>query len=411
MQILFVGDTSGVLGRILMGQHLMDKPTVVDLFSGAGGLSIGLKAAGLEPIFGVELDRDSAETYRASSKHDVMNVDVLDFLENVRSKKITLPKIYLLAGGPPCQGFCAINPKRHSNDPRNSLVDAFLYGVELLKPENVLIENVTGLLSLASGAAIYTIEKRLRALGYFVGYKVLQAAHYGVPQSRWRLIVLASKKGEPKWPEPTHGADIVPNFVRGKELTFRVSEPDLFSSLISPNSVGDAISDLPNLKNGENLSPQFYPTAPLSELQVRLRKENNILHNHCVKKLEQLNLDRVQSLPNGGMNWTDLPYHLVPKNLVRMRERYGTRVGSKTRFGRLKWDGLFSTVVTSPDPYWGSFIHPQQDRVISVREAARAQTFPDQVRFSGGINSQYRQVGNAVPPMLAEAIGRVLMQG
>lgn len=389
----------------------MGKPTVVDLFSGAGGLSIGLEAAGFEPVFGVELDRDSAETYRMASKHDVLNIDVLEFLEKVRSKKISLPKVHLLAGGPPCQGFCAINPKRHRNDPRNSLVDAFLYGVELINPDIVLIENVTGLLSLAGGAAIQTIEKRLSALGYFVGYKVLQAAHYGVPQSRWRLIVLASKKSKPKWPEPTHGANIVPNFIRGRELTFQVSEADLFGPLESPNNVGDAIFDLPSLENGCSLPPQAYPTPPLSSLQSRLRANGNILYNHCVKKLEQINLDRVKSLPLGGMNWTDLPDHLVPKNLARMRERYGAALGAKTRFGRLRWEGLFSTVVTSPDPYWGAFIHPKQDRVISVREAARAQTFPDPVRFSGGVNSQYRQVGNAVPPMLAEAIGRVLMQG
>jgi DNA (cytosine-5)-methyltransferase 1 len=388
----------------------MAKPTVVDLFSGAGGLSIGLEAAGFEPVFGVELDRDSAETYRAASKHDVLNIDVLEFLENVRSKKIALPKVHLLAGGPPCQGFCAIKPQRHRNDPRNSLVDAFLYGVELINPENVLIENVTGLLSLAGGVAIQTIEKRLLTLGYFVSYKVLQAAHYGVPQSRWRLIVLASKKGEPEWPEPSHCANIVPNFIRGRELTFQVSETDLFRRLAIANNVGDAISDLPSLENGGSLLPQAYLTAPLSMLQSRLRGNSDILYNHCVKKLEQINLDRVKSLPHGGMNWTDLPEHLVPKNLARMRERYGAALGAKTRFGRLRWEGIFSTVVTSPDPYWGSFIHPQQDRVISVREAARAQTFPDNVIFSGRLNSQYRQVGNAVPPMLAEAIGRSLIE-
>ena len=154
--------------------------------------SIGLARAGLEPVLGVDLDGDSVATLASSVRHEILKSDALNFVEMVRSGTVKLPKIFLLAGGPPCQGFCAINPHRRADDLRNSLVDTFLYAVEQVNPSVVLMENVTGLLSLAGGRAIRTVENRLSRLGYKTSYQILQAAHYGVPQSRWRLIVLAS---------------------------------------------------------------------------------------------------------------------------------------------------------------------------------------------------------------------------
>lgn len=387
----------------------MSTPTFLDLFCGAGGLSLGLKLAGLTPSYSVDLDVDCVNTLSESADHDVIQGDVLQFLEKVRSRKILLPKVFLLAGGPPCQGFCSINPHRSASDPRNSLVDTFLYGVEVIQPDFVLMENVTGLLSLAGGKAIRTVEDRLLRLGYRVDYRVLQAAHYGVPQSRWRLVVLGSKRAVPDWPSPTHAANLVPNFIRGKELTFKAVESDLFHKLSVPTSVADAISDLPPVENGGKCEDMAYSTKANSEFQRFARKGSKRVFNHSVKALESINMKRVKALGTPGMNWTDLPSSLVPKNLKRMKTKYGAGVGAKTRFARLRWDGLFSTIVTSPDPYWGAFIHPEQDRVISVREAARAQSFPDRVRFSGRLKSQYRQVGNAVPVLLAEALGRALL--
>ena len=388
----------------------MDSPTFIDLFSGAGGLTMGLQKAGFEPLLGVDSDGDSVSTLWSVVRHEVLKCDILEFLDQVRSGKFSVGRIDLLAGGPPCQGFCGINPHRRPDDPRNSLVDAFLYAVELLGPRFILMENVTGLLSLAGGRAIKEVERRLTNLGYRTAYRVLQAAHYGVPQSRWRLIVLASKGQLPAFPEPTHSAQIAPNFIRGRELTFSWGASDLFAPQNRPTSVLDAIGDLPPLANGGSLSNFSYQKPASGDYQTRMRQGSSRIANHTTKRLEGINMERVAALRRSGMNWTDLPDELTPKNLVRMKTRYGRRVGAKTRFARLDWDGMFSTIVTSPDPYWGAFIHPEQDRVISVREAARGQSFADQIEFTGSLGSQYRQVGNAVPPLVAEAVGREILK-
>lgn len=384
-------------------------PNFIDLFSGAGGLGIGLSKAGFTPIISLDADSDSLETLSKHSNHEILKTDINSFIEELEQRKRKLPNVDLLAGGPPCQGFCSINPNRNENDPRNSLVDAFLHVVSILKPNAVLIENVTGLLSLAKGYAINKIENRLIALGYQVSYKVLQAAHYGVPQSRWRLFVVGYKRGHFSFPEPTHEASITPNFVRGRELTFTIKSKDLFSNILNKNTVWDAISDLPSLINGGGLPEVPYDQQSQTDYQIARRQHSTMLHNHVVKKLQCVNLQRVSALPSERMNWTDLPEGLMPENLKRMREKYKGRVGSKTRFQRLRKSGLFSTIVTSPDPYWGAFIHPEQNRVISVREAARAQSFDDDIKFYGSLNSQYRQIGNAVPPLLATAIGEKLL--
>lgn len=226
-------------------------PNFIDLFSGAGGLGIGLSKAGFTPIISLDADSDSLETLSKHSNHEIVNTDINSFIEELEQRKRKFPNVDLLAWGPPCQGFCSINPNRNENDPRNSLVDAFLHVVSILKPNAVLIENVTGLLSLAKGYAINKIENRLIALGYQVSYKVLQAAHYGVPQSRWRLFVVGYKRGHFSFPEPTHEASITPNFVRGRELTFTIKSKDLFSNMLNKNTVWDAISDLPSLINGD----------------------------------------------------------------------------------------------------------------------------------------------------------------
>jgi DNA (cytosine-5)-methyltransferase 1 len=388
----------------------MSKPKFIDLFSGAGGLGIGLQKAGFEPLVSVDFDKDAIETLKSHSDHEALRCDIGHSIKEIENGSRKFKGIDLLAGGPPCQGFCSINPNRSENDPRNSLVDAFLHVADLVNPKIILIENVTGLLSLAKGFAIKNIQARLEGLGYTVNYKVLQAAHYGVPQSRWRLFVVASKKGNFVFPEPTHRAKITPNFIRGRELTFPSPQENLFSNFPSHTSVWEAISDLPPIENGGSLETYQYASQPSTDYQSLLRHGAASLHNHETKFLQEVNYKRIKFLSAEGMNWTDLPDNLMPKNLKKMREKYKGGVGAKTRFQRLRKDGFFSTIVTSPDPYWGAFIHPLQNRVISVREAARAQSFSDTVVFQGALNSKYRQVGNAVPPLLANAIGEKLYE-
>lgn len=388
----------------------MSRPTFIDLFSGAGGLGLGLERAGFEPLVSVDFDKDATDTLSQHSNHEVLHYDIGDFIHELETGKRKLSGIDLVAGGPPCQGFCSINPSRYENDPRNSLVDSFLHVVELIKPKIVLIENVTGLLSLARGFAIKKIEDRLNSFGYKVDYKVLQAAHYGVPQSRWRLFVVGSRQDKFTFPEPTRRAKITPNFVRGKELTFSSPEENLFSNYPNHTTVWEAISDLPPLTNGGSSKESSYVFEPYNDYQALLRNGGLTVRNHETKLLQEINYNRIKFLSQEGMNWTDLPDDLMPKNLKKMKEKYKGGVGAKTRFQRLRKIGLFSTIVTSPDPYWGAFIHPEQNRVISVREAARAQSFADSIVFKGALNSKYRQVGNAVPPILANAIGEKLYE-
>jgi DNA (cytosine-5)-methyltransferase 1 len=381
----------------------MSSISSLDLFCGAGGLSLGLKAAGVKTVGAFDSDLDSVNTYNHNLESVARQVDIFDLLESQELREFR--GVELLAGGPPCQGFCLINPKRRTDDPRNSCLDAFLYAVKVLQPKYCLIENVTGLISLGHGFAIKKLESFFSDIGYKYSYKVLQAAHYGVPQSRWRFILLASRLGsELNFPLPSHAAIIRPNFARGRELTFPVVE-DLLSQLTQPTTVLDAIGDLPDLANGGHYIGKYIKTNALGDYATKLHNKNGDVLNHRTRKMSELQMQRIFALKNPGDNWTNLPPELLPGNLKRLFDKYGTAMGSLTRFRRLEWNKQFSTIVTSPDPYWGAFIHPVQHRVISVREAARAQGFPDDFEFTGSMTSSYRQIGNAVPPILASAIG------
>lgn len=385
-------------------------PNFLDLFCGAGGLGLGLKQAGFTPFLSLDNDENSISTMSGYSDHLIKNIDIIDFIEQLETKTMSLPDIDLVAGGPPCQGFCSINPKRQKDDPRNSMVDAFLHIIKLVKPKAVLIENVTGLLSLANGFAIKKAESLLKSLGYHVHYKVLQAAHYGAPQNRWRLFIVGLNNSGFEFPVPEYKAEIRPNFFRGKELTFDVRAQDLFAPAREPVTVWDAISDLPNIQNGQKIEIAHYKSPPKNNFQKNSRAGMISVCNHQSKKLEEVNMERIRFIKKEGDNWKSLPPHLTPKNLKKLAEKHGVKAGGTSRFRRLEKNGFFTTILTSVDPYWGCFIHPNQDRVISVREAARAQTFPDSIEFKGGITSQYQQVGNAVPVCLSEAVGKELLK-
>jgi len=374
---------------------------IIDLFSGCGGLSLGFKLAGLEIKYSVELDSEAAKNYKDNIKNTkIINEDVKSFIEN------NVIDIDLLIGGPPCQGFCAINPKRSIDDPRNSGIDYFYYGIKKFKPKMFLIENVTGLISMGKGKYLLNLLENIKKLGYRISYKVLQAAHYGVPQSRWRLIIVGNlERKEFIFPKPTHYADVLYNFPKGKSLAFVVqSSRDLFSQYNEAPKSWDALSDLPEISNGYSDSePLFYFKNTQSDYQTYLRRKSKRVHNHTCTKLGELQQNRVIKIPEGG-NWKNLPDNLLPDNLRKMKINYGNGLGCNQRFRRLKKSELFSTILTSPHLYWGAFIHPTQNRVLSVREFARAQSFPDDYIFSGKQTSQYRQIGNAIPPLMARAI-------
>jgi DNA (cytosine-5)-methyltransferase 1 len=387
-----------------------------DMFAGCGGLSLGLKQAGIDVLWANDFDNDAATTYRQAHPNTIF---FQESAEELYTRMVTgeskLPRpmeVDLLSGGPPCQGFSGYNRHRHPKDPRNSLVEIFLNFVEYLQPRYVLMENVPGLLSLNNGGTAKLLLRVLKDIGYVSRLGVLQAGYYGVPQNRWRVFVLAARQGEklPGFPLPTHEFPRKTLFgakeFRECIVNAPANVPNLFWSPLKMATVYDAISDIPAIKNGGGEKEMPYVSPAMSDLQKRLRSGSSKLYNHQTVRLGTLMFERCKAVPKRpGAGWLDLPEKLKPRNLLRHGDdRY------PNRFGRLNWEGTFNTIVSRPHPYWSSVFHVTQDRVISAREAARAQAFPDIIKFYGSLSSIYRQIGNAVPPLLAEAIGQCILK-
>lgn len=386
----------------------MAKLHMIDLFAGAGGLSEGLSEAGFQSLYANEVMKRYSETYALNhpgtwiQQEDIRAVCA----RSVREKLGLKPgELDLVAGGPPCQGFSINAPKRSSEDERNHLFKEFLRFVDEFRPRAVLIENVPGLVSFEGGATLQAILLALQSHGYNADVRILYAPHYGVPQTRWRTVVIGLRDGvEPGsvFPEPTRDAPIRVNFTSSFEGRNIVALPQ--SVQLPPHtSVRDAIDDLPVLQNGEAGVPtKPYRTAPQNDFQVAMRAGSEGATNHEAARLSQINMARMSHIPPGG-NWTDIPHELLPKGMQRARRSDHTK-----RYGRVDPEGLASTILTKCDPHWGAYFHYSQDRIFTVREAARIQTFPDTYRFAGSRVEQYEQVGNAVPPLLAAALGRSL---
>ena len=380
----------------------------VDLFAGAGGLSCGLMQSGFTPLLANELVPQYAETYQLNHQRThVIIGDVRQVCEtNIKNLLgVKEGEIDLVAGGPPCQGFSINAPIRTLDDERNHLFKDFLRVVSSLRPKAVLIENVPGIVSLGKGTVVRQIYAELEALGYKVSHKILFAGHYGIPQMRFRTVFIGLRKyeGEISFPEPEFAAKAVANFTGAKELC--ISTPPLFYPNLKPQvNVWDALSDLPEIENCQTTSPEKYATKPQNGYQKYLRNGCEKLTAHYCARIAEVNLERLKYIPQGG-SWRDIPHDLLPDGLKRARRSDHTK-----RYGRLHPDALCSTVLTKCDPHWGSFFHPTQDRIISVREAARIQSFPDRYLFSGSITQQYEQIGNAVPPLLGKAIGDEIMK-
>lgn len=381
--------------------------TCIDLFAGAGGLSTGLELAGFDVLFANEIMPAYAETL----KHNHPSSEV--FVEDIRlvtPKKIRknlglgVGELDLVAGGPPCQGFSINAPVRSAEDLRNNLFLNYLSFVKEFRPKVVLIENVPGMISFESGGTVKSILESLKVLGYRPEVRVLYAPHYGIPQMRWRTIFMATRLDvapQSFYPVPSHLIKGRPNFttkLAGRTLIYS-DEYVTSNAKNSFTTVWDAIGDLPEIGNGGSLQESAYPTKALSKYQSFLRKNSKKIFNHSCARLGEINMARLAHIPPGG-SWRDIPHDLLPKGMQRARRSDHTK-----RYGRLDPDGIASTILTKCDPHWGSYIHPVQGRVLSVREAARLQSFPDKIQFFGSVTEQYEQVGNAVPPLFAYAIG------
>ncbi|WCL54852.1 DNA cytosine methyltransferase [Gimibacter soli] len=360
--------------------------SAIDLFCGAGGLSEGFRQAGYHVLAGNDLFPAAGETYKLTHKEaEFIDRPIQDVTANDLLKAAGLRKgeLSVLLGGPPCQAYSVYNHQRGMHDERASLFKEYLRIVEGTAPEWVVMENVTGITSIAGGGVVETIKAELRRLGYHdIDSKILKAEDYGVPQERRRIFFIANRLGIPvSFPNQTYGNGGIPF-----------------------TSIWDAIGDLPELENGEKGIGLGYACRPLNAYQASLREEASALFNHSSPKLGAINVARMKHIPIGG-SWRDIPLELLPEGMKRAKRSDHTK-----RYGRMRPDGLSCTILTKCDVHWGAYIHPFQDRAITVREAARLQSFPDFFDFQGSQTEQYVQVGNAVPPLLGRSVALQILE-
>lgn len=371
-------------------------PTAVDLFCGAGGASLGLVQASWDLRLATDVDLACSSTHRANLPGDFLTADLrtVDTDKVLAAADVSPGQLDLLFAGPPCQGFSIIG-SRVVWDKRNNLFKEVLRLASELQPRCVVIENVPGLVTLARGAYLRAILEGLSAAGYEAACAELLAAQYGAPQMRWRLIIIGWRKDLEipagyGFPRPTVGAveigDLLPNCT---------IPPGQLEGFVT---TAEAISDLPPVAAGEEAT--HYVGPPVGPYQETMRAGlNGELSNHYAARLSAANLTRLAHI-KAGQDWRDLPRDLLPSGMQRALRKDHTR-----RYRRMTWDGVPRAVITRfRDPKSGEYTHPEQDRTITIREAARLQGFPDSFVFHGPRTSQYDQVGNAVPTQLAEAI-------
>lgn len=362
----------------------------IDLFAGAGGLSRGFEWAGLGEVVGaIELDEAAAQTFAAnhpSAKtwvEDIRNVDPDSVVDEVGAVDVVL-------GGPMCQGVSQRGP-RDPHDPRNFAFWTFAQYVRRLKPRFFIMENVPAVASDVHNRKLaIAIFEELESLGYNLSAEVVCAAWFGVPQLRYRLVVLGAADGVPVFPGCVRNA-----------IQQHTGHMDFVT-------VEEAIGDLPEISSGGGVDEQKMPTVPgpLSDYAQTMRRGARHLYNHWSSDTAAVNLDRIQHVPEGG-NWHDIPLELLPPRFREVRLSDHT-----TTYRRLDRDHPAHVITClCGNVTAGAFTHPTQHRAISVREAARLQGFPDEHRFLGPRSSQYRQVGNAVPALMARRLAEALVNG
>lgn len=371
------------------------KRLAVDLFSGAGGLSSGIERAGWTTAAAVDFDERALETHRANFPGLSLKMDLGDPAERDRLEGILRPaKIDLVAGGPPCQPFSRAGRnkirdlvKNHGRDPedrRKELWSAYLDMVKRISPRVVLMENVPDMGLHDDFFVIRTIEEELEELGYATQVRLVDAWHYGVPQHRKRLILLARRDVD--------------------DFTWR--KPDAVRT-----SLHEAIGDLPELevvpteRVGDRELKYRKPLAPSAFAEkMREKAPQGVVWDHMTRRV-RVDDHRIFEVMEPDTKYSDLQEKLAEEE--REYQRYSAEKYTD-KYKKLAWDELSRTITAhiAKDGYW--YIHPQQLRTLTVREAARVQTFPDHFRFAGTRSDAFRQIGNAVPPLLGEAAAEVL---
>lgn len=343
----------------------MRKLDAVDIFSGAGGLSIGAKMAGINTILAVEYCKYAASTYKKNHTNTkVLNEDIKKTkpLDHIKEKP------FILFGGPPCQGFSIANTKtRNLDNPNNWMFKEYIRFVKDLEPEWFLFENVVGFKSFNKGSFAKEVELELKKLGYETNSSVLCSSDFGVPQKRQRFFIIGNKSG--------------------KKFNFNSLEK---KSLVTVN---EAISDLPKLISGQQLSSSEY-THDINNNYLRIMRQNS---KQALQNFVSLNkkhvLERYAHIKQGE-NW-----QAIPKELLL---NYSSTINMHSGIYKRLEDN--KPTVTIANYRKSMLIHPTEDRGLSLREAARLQSFPDDFIFEGPLSYQQQQVGNAVPPLLAKVL-------
>lgn len=341
-----------------------------DFFCGCGGTSRGFQNAGIEIAFALDIDQDAKSTFTKNFPETIFCDKSITKL-TASDLQPTLDKhknsYKLFCGCAPCQPFTKQNTESPKLDTRKRLLSKFGIIIEKFKPDFVFVENVPGLQKVPrhKQGPFPEFKELLEKMGYYITYGVVAAQDYGAPQLRRRFVLLASKYGEINIPAPTHGKD--------RDNPYK--------------TVRDAIADLPAIAAGETY------------------KESNVL-NHRAAKLSELNMTRIKASESDGGGRNNWPKKLWPDCYTRTNENGEAHSGHTDCYGRLWWEKPATGLTTRCISYSnGRFGHPEQDRAISIREAARLQGFDDAFEFTGSLNSMARQIGNAVPVDLAFAMG------
>ncbi len=342
----------------------------IDIFSGAGGLSLGAEMAGINIVFAVEIDKSAAETYRFNHKdtqvlcEDIHNIDPLKHVTPIG------PDDQLIVfGGPPCQGFSTSNTvTRNMQNPNNSLFEEFVRFVTTLNPDWFLFENVEGFYRFEKGTIRDKVKSCFEDLGYTVNDTILVASNYGVPQHRNRYIMVGNR--------------------HGTEFVFPEKQNKVYT-------VADAISDLPKLVNGqmEEAMPYACPASKASEYARRMRKGSKQSQQNYVSRNANYVIERYKYIGQ-GQNWEAIPSELMQN----YKDINNCHSGIYKRLMPNKPSVVISNYRKN------MLIHPWADRGLSVREAARLQSFPDAFIFKGTLMDIQQQIGNAVPPLLAKSV-------
>ena len=384
--VLYICEDEQVYGLRTNGELPKHKPAfkLIDLFCGAGGMTLGFTedfGHHFKPIWANDFNKYCVETYNANFGNHCMAGDIVDILSN---PNIEIPKADIVIGGPPCQGFSVLNRNRE-NDPRRQLWRPYLDVVERCDAKIFIIENVPQLLDTYEHAEIVGMAEKL---GFCVVSDKLNAANYGVPQTRTRAIIIGSKIGDPKILFPPRKTHFNPNGNGYKQNTLDFKGDENFLPLPQRwRTVRDAISDLPRPTDSD------------------LREIPPPLDLHFGRNPTEMSLKRYRAIPEEGMNRFDLQKRapeITPKCWIRKK------TGGTDLFGRLWWDKPAVTIRTEFfKPEKGRYLHPLQNRPITHREAARFQTFPDSFVFKGTKVEIAKQIGNAVPPLLAARIADI----